>query len=155
MPVKVGAKGGGGCPAGKPWPIIEVATGKTIACATTKANAEASARARMAAAHGWTPTGKEQKMQPFSFGRFPVAKAMASGEMSFDELRQAVQEQMRPQAARPPEPWVIEIYDKFVIISLGDNHYERRAYSIGTDGEVQLDATGTPVARVWVEVKAA
>jgi len=51
MPVKV--KRGSGK---RPWKIVEKSTGKIVGSSTTKANAEASARARNAARHGWKPT---------------------------------------------------------------------------------------------------
>lgn len=44
MPVKV-KKGSGS----RPWKIVEVATGKVVGSSTTKAKAQASARARNAA----------------------------------------------------------------------------------------------------------
>ena len=56
MPVKVEKRSGA-----RPYKIIEVATGKVKGSSTSKADAEASARARNAAKHGWVPTGKKAK----------------------------------------------------------------------------------------------
>jgi len=65
MPVRVGAKGSqpGKCPASKPWPIVEVATGTVKGCSTSKALADSSARARNAAHFNpaWKPTGKPRR----------------------------------------------------------------------------------------------
>ncbi len=42
----------------KPWKIIAISTGKVVGSSTSKKKAEASARIRMAAYHGWKPTGR-------------------------------------------------------------------------------------------------
>jgi hypothetical protein len=43
----------------KPWKIIALATGKVVGSSTSKKKAEASARIRLAADHGWKPTGRK------------------------------------------------------------------------------------------------
>jgi len=55
MPVTV-RKGTGS----RPYKVVEKATGKTVGTSKTKADAEASARARNAARHGWKPTGRKK-----------------------------------------------------------------------------------------------
>ena len=55
-PVKVVKKSGA-----KPYKVVEKDTGKVVGSSTTKEKAESSARARNAARHGWTPTGKKRK----------------------------------------------------------------------------------------------
>ncbi|MFA5034506.1 MAG: hypothetical protein WC500_01805 [Candidatus Margulisiibacteriota bacterium] len=52
MPYKIVKKGKGP----KPWKIINKETGELVGSSNTKTKAEASARARMAAHHGWKPT---------------------------------------------------------------------------------------------------
>jgi hypothetical protein len=42
----------------KPYKIIKADTGKVVGSSATAEDAHASARARMAAEHGWKPTGK-------------------------------------------------------------------------------------------------
>ena len=42
---------------GKGWAIVNKATGKTVGHSTSKAKAQASARARDAGAHGWKGRG--------------------------------------------------------------------------------------------------
>ena len=49
MPVKVEYRGGA-----KPWKIVEP-SGKVVGSSVTKRDAEAAARARNAASHGWKP----------------------------------------------------------------------------------------------------
>ena len=51
MPYKI-KKGTGA----KPWKIIALETGKIVGSSTSKKKAEASARARLAGAHGWKGT---------------------------------------------------------------------------------------------------
>jgi hypothetical protein len=43
------------------WAIIEISTGKVVGDSDTKADAEASARARLAGEHGWKPGKKKGK----------------------------------------------------------------------------------------------
>jgi len=43
----------------KPWKIISIETGKIVGSSVSKKKAEASARVRMAADHGWKPTGRK------------------------------------------------------------------------------------------------
>ena len=56
MPVTVQKRGGK-----KPYKIVEKATGKVVGSSETKHKAEASARARNAALHGWAPTQRKTK----------------------------------------------------------------------------------------------
>ena len=56
MPVEVKKDPKGGS---KPWKIVEKSTGKTKGRSETKEKAQASARARNAASHGWKPTKKK------------------------------------------------------------------------------------------------
>ena len=51
MPYKI-RKGKGA----KPWKIVATETGKIVGSSTSKKKAEASARARLAGAHGWHGT---------------------------------------------------------------------------------------------------
>jgi len=44
----------------KPWKIINRITGKVVGSSTSKAKAEASARARLAGEHGWRGTKKRR-----------------------------------------------------------------------------------------------
>jgi hypothetical protein len=43
------------------WVIIEASTGKVVGESDSKSDAESSARARLAAEHGWKPTGKKKE----------------------------------------------------------------------------------------------
>jgi hypothetical protein len=43
----------------KPYKIVNRETGRVIGSSTSRGKAKASARARMAAHHGWKPTGKK------------------------------------------------------------------------------------------------
>lgn len=45
------------------WAIIEISTGKVVGESDTKADAEASARARLAGEHGWKPGKKRGKVK--------------------------------------------------------------------------------------------
>jgi len=78
MPYRIGKQGSGGCKNSE-WPVIEKMTGKTVACASSKANAEATARTRMAAAHGWKPTQKENEMS-FRIGYDSSGKITVNAE---------------------------------------------------------------------------
>lgn len=63
MPVVVGAKGSHSevCPASKPWPIVEKATGKVKGCSASRAMAQSSCNARNGAQKGWVPSGKPRR----------------------------------------------------------------------------------------------
>ncbi len=56
MPYRIVKKSGS-----KPWKIVSKETGRIVGSSTTKTKAEASARIRMAADHGWRPTGKPMR----------------------------------------------------------------------------------------------
>jgi len=43
----------------KPWKIVAIDTGKVVGSSTSKKKAESSARVRLAADHGWKPTGRK------------------------------------------------------------------------------------------------
>jgi hypothetical protein len=53
MPARVQKRGDGA----RPYKVVEP-SGKVVGSSTTRENAQASARARNAAAHGWKPTKK-------------------------------------------------------------------------------------------------
>lgn len=54
MPYKIAKRGGE-----KPYKIINKDTGKVVGSSTSRAKAEASARARNAGHHGWKPTRRK------------------------------------------------------------------------------------------------
>ena len=45
----------------RPWKIVNKETGKVVGSSTSRLSAERSAHARMAAHHGWHPTGSKGK----------------------------------------------------------------------------------------------
>jgi len=58
MPVKMGARNTQGCTGSKPWPIIEVASGRKVACAgPSRARAVSAVRIRNMKSKGITPKG--------------------------------------------------------------------------------------------------
>lgn len=54
MPYRVSKSGAG-------YSITNKDTGKVVGHSSSKAKAESSVRARLAAEHGWKPTGKKRK----------------------------------------------------------------------------------------------
>lgn len=58
MPVKLGKRDTHGCSGEKPWPLIEVATGKKVACSgPTRKEAVSAIRIRNMKYKGITPKG--------------------------------------------------------------------------------------------------